>query len=758
MGNALRRLAAGALALCTALAAAPSSWLPSASAAVAATVAWSEPVGEGVVVTKYEKRVGGRPVDLFVAEIDLRNPYVRIVPLYGKEGHLTRKQTVLGHAQASGAVVAVNADFFHLSGIGVPLGPVIDQGTVVSAPGVATWQTFGVTKSGEAVILPLAFTGTVTAPDGRTYPLRGVNKESFDPRDGAHSHINQLNLYTPAWGPTSYGNAGGGFKNVVELVVAGGVVREVRVDQPGASIPPNGYVLWGQGQAAEFLKAHFRVGDPVQVSYGLKNDPGLQMAVGSHILIVDQGRSVNPVDPAVASHLPHARAAVGIDRSGKKVWLVVVERSADGDSKGMTLPELADFLVELGAWKAINLDGGGSATMAVRRLAETDRTVVNEPPYKGGYRAVPTAIGVLNTAPAGEAKGIFVTGPKEVLAGDTATFSFKGYDVHYHPYRVTPQEVVWQVSGPGAAKAHGFSVRFPTGGTYTLTARVGAASRQLTVRVIGGADVARLAVQPSALVLKPGETRTLTVQAVTKDGRTFTLKPHHVTVTAEGAIGAVNGLAVTAGPAAAMGFLRVAFDGAVAVVPVTVGAPAAPFADVRGHWAEQPIAALAARGLVAGVAPGRFAPDAPITRAQLAVLLARLSGVETRAGVSARPLPYRDSLPSWAREAIRAMTEQGLLRGYPDGTFRPDRPVTRTELATILDRYLGATGHAPLPPFRDAAAIPSWAREAVARVAQAGVMKGTGDRFEPQRPTTRAEAAVVLYRLLMLPKGPVAKR
>jgi hypothetical protein len=64
-------------------------------------------------------------------------------------------------------------------------------------------------------------------------------------------------------------------------------------------------------------------------------------------------------------------------------------------------------------------------------------------------------------------------------------------------------------------------VRFRTGGTYTLTAQVGAASRQLTVRVIGGADVARLVVQPRELVLKPGETRALTVQAVTKDGRTL---------------------------------------------------------------------------------------------------------------------------------------------------------------------------------------------------------------------------------------------
>lgn len=755
MGNALRRLAVVALALCVALAAGPSPLLHRASAAVAATVAWTEPVGEGVVVTKYEKRVGGRPVDIFVAAIDLTNPYVKIVPLYGKNGHLTRKQTVLGHAQASGAVVAVNADFFHLNGIGAPLGPVIDKGSIISAPGVATWQTFGVTKSREAVILPLAFTGTVTAPDGSAYPLRGVNKESFDPRDGAHSHINQLNLYTPAWGPTSYGNANGGFKNVVELVVADGVVRQVRVDQPGAPIPPNGYVLWGQGQAAEFLKSRFRVGDPVQVTYGLKNDPGLQMAVGSHILLVDQGRSVNPVDPAVVSHTPHARAAVGIDKSGKRMWLVVVERSYDGDSKGMTLPELADFLVELGAWKAINLDGGGSATMVVRRLAETDRTVVNEPPYKGGYRAVPTAIGILNTAPTGAAKGIFVTGPKEVLAGDTATFSFKGYDVHYHPYRVTPEEVVWQVSGPAPAEARGFAVRFPTGGTYTLTARVGAASRQLTVRVIGGADVARLVVQPSELVLKPGETRTLTVQAVTKDGRTFTLKPHHVTVTAEGATGAVKGLSFTAGTSPATGQLRVAFDGAVATVPVTV----VPFADVRGHWALQPITALAARGLVAGVAPDRFAPDAPITRAQLAVLLARLEGAETRAGAQARPLPFRDPIPSWAREAVQAMVEKGLLRGYPDGTFRPDRPVTRTELAVVLDRYLGASGSAQLPPYRDAAAIPSWAREAVARVAQAGLMKGTGDRFEPQRPTTRAEAATVLYRLLAMPNGPaVAKR
>ena len=750
---------------------------------------WSEPISEGVTVSQYVKHFGNRLTNVYVAEIDLTNPYAKIVPLYGQDGVLTKKQTVLGHAESSEAVVAVNADFFHLQGFGTPLGPIIDEGEVKSAPGVSTWSTFGVTEDDRAVIAPFNFAGMVMAPDGSTYPLGGVNKENFNPRDGrTSSHIDQIVLFSPEWGSTSFGDGQGSFKSYVELVVQGGFVREIRATQPPTSIPPDGFVLWGHGKGAEFLLTHFFVGAPVQVTYDLQEEVKraipLQTAVGSHILLVDQGRSVHPIDPAVQSHLPQARTAVGIDESGTKVWLVVAEKSADGKSGGVTLPEMADVLVDLGVWKAINLDGGGSSSMVVRRLGETVRVPMNQPPSgKESYRAVPTAIGVLNTAPPGEPKGLILNVPDEsalqsVLAGDTVTFGIKAYDEHFHPYRITPEMLAVEITGPneetsaepavaqGTSNENGvnaFAVRFASGGTYSVTARVGQAEGTVQVRVIGGADVQALMVQPETLVLKPGERRTLSVTAVTKEGQSIALKPHHVVVTVESSnldtVGEPDGLTVIAGDAPGEGRVLINFDGFTATVPLRITA----FSDTVGHWAEPYINALAGRGLVSGVAPNRFAPDVSITRAELAVLLAKAQGwypleKATQDKTTVVGSSFRDFIPAWAKGAVFALSERGVVAGYPDGTFRADRPVTRAELAVLLNKILEPYDQQSQEPsavlhFADAASVPPWAEAAVARVVQAGVMIGTGNAFQPNRPTTRAEAATIMYKWLTMFQG-----
>ncbi|MBE3563367.1 MAG: S-layer homology domain-containing protein [Hydrogenibacillus schlegelii] len=817
---------------------------------------WEEPIGEGVSAFRRTLSLFGKPVVVYGVRIDLTNPFVRLVPLTSAEG-LGRKAPVPELARAKGAIAAVNADFFHLTGIGAPLGPVVDGGTVMSAPGVATWDVFGLLSDGRAVIGSFWFEGTLWAPDGSTHPIRAVNKEAYDPRDGRPSHAGQIVLYTPAWGAKSYGRAGGRFRDVVEVVVAAGVVRSVVEAPDGSPIPPDGFVLWGEGPAAAFLRTHFAPGDPVRLELragmalpdgsrvsvpagalaagagatsasaageagdaptGEARDassgvPVLLSTVGSHRLLVEGGRPLPVVDPAVDGDKPRARAAVAIDAAGRTVWLVVVEASAE--SRGMTLPELAQYLASLGADRAINLDGGGSATFVARRLGETAPAVLNRP-SGGSPRAVPTAIGVLNTAPPGDSVGgLIVRLPKggDVLAGGTVRFEVKAYDTHYLPLALPPEALTWSATGPAEIEASGPAVRFPTGGTYVLTAAVGDVRQTLEVRVLGGRDVLTLEAEPATLTLKPGGRAALTVWARLRDGRRIRLAPENVTLTVvrEGTASAgqgdgrggapedlsgewvrTEGLTVVAGAVPGAGWIEIDFDGARTRIPVVVRA----FDDLVGHWAEPAATALYARGIVAGVAPGRFAPDKPLTRAEAAVLLDRALGAAAtggqasagmpaaaagsssapsgsndrtdHAGVSASPsstgLPaakvaarpaFRDAVPPWAETSVASLQALGVLRGYPDGTFRPDRPVSRTELAVLVDQVLARLSREDglrtegAPIFRDAAAIPVWAREAVARVVAAGVMRGTGAAFDPHRAATRAEAAAVFYNLLI---------
>ncbi|MCK8485595.1 S8 family serine peptidase [Paenibacillus sp. MBLB2552] len=180
------------------------------------------------------------------------------------------------------------------------------------------------------------------------------------------------------------------------------------------------------------------------------------------------------------------------------------------------------------------------------------------------------------------------------------------------------------------------------------------------------------------------------------------------------------------------------------------------FTDVtfeKYAWAVDAIGILASKDILAGSSDGSYHPDTQVTRAEFVSMLVRaleLKGDPTDANtVSFTDVPAG----SWYEEAVKIATSRGLISGYSDGIFAPDRPITRGEMAVVLAKALEALGQSAgaagsLNGFADQARIPDWANEAVAKVTGLGIMKGkAGNRFEAELPTTRAEAAVVVYRI-----------
>lgn len=192
---------------------------------------------------------------------------------------------------------------------------------------------------------------------------------------------------------------------------------------------------------------------------------------------------------------------------------------------------------------------------------------------------------------------------------------------------------------------------------------------------------------------------------------------------------------------------------ALKVAPSPLPVPEAPFADVSRHWARESVAGVARLGLMRGYGDGTFRPEAPITRAEVAAVLARyLVASAPRDGFVTR---FADVGEHWARQHILALEKRGLVRGEPagDGTvrFRPDDPVSRAELAAMLARVRGAL--APSPGFtgRFADIAGCWARGCIAAMEEQGLVRGIrqGKKyvFRPQAPATRAEVATILSRL-----------
>lgn len=115
------------------------------------------------------------------------------------------------------------------------------------------------------------------------------------------------------------------------------------------------------------------------------------------------------------------------------------------------------------------------------------------------------------------------------------------------------------------------------------------------------------------------------------------------------------------------------------------------FSDVpAAHWASREIAIAGQAGIVDGVSPGTFEPDAVITRAQMAAMLARAMKLGASSATKAAFTDVRADY--WAYPYIKALTAQGALQGYEPGMFRPEYPVMRAETAALMNRLASRIG------------------------------------------------------------------
>jgi len=169
------------------------------------------------------------------------------------------------------------------------------------------------------------------------------------------------------------------------------------------------------------------------------------------------------------------------------------------------------------------------------------------------------------------------------------------------------------------------------------------------------------------------------------------------------------------------------------------------FADVpENHWALTPIEQLATTGLIEGYPNGTFQPERALSRAELATLLVKSKGIEPPAVTEKT---FKD-MPSshWAARYVKGALTMGLVKGYPDKTFKPNNKITRTEGVVVLTRF----GDIPQPTALTAGPYPDltarhWASPFIAAARTAGLLDYIGDNdFEPRRELTRAEAVEIL--------------
>ncbi|MFC4600027.1 S-layer homology domain-containing protein [Cohnella hongkongensis] len=187
--------------------------------------------------------------------------------------------------------------------------------------------------------------------------------------------------------------------------------------------------------------------------------------------------------------------------------------------------------------------------------------------------------------------------------------------------------------------------------------------------------------------------------------------------------------------------------------PIETAEPDAPlisFADIAGHWAEGDIERAAAEGIVSGYPNGTFRPNDPVTRAEFAAML--VGALKLEGKVAALPFTDEALIGAWAKQAVAHAVQAGIVIGNSDGSFRPNAQITRAEMAVMIARALKLqTDAGAFTGYADDDTIPRWARGAVKAIRELGIVNGRGgNRFAPNETATRAEATAMLLRMQQL--------
>ena len=176
------------------------------------------------------------------------------------------------------------------------------------------------------------------------------------------------------------------------------------------------------------------------------------------------------------------------------------------------------------------------------------------------------------------------------------------------------------------------------------------------------------------------------------------------------------------------------------------------FTDVEKNWAYPGIQYCVTHGIMGGMGDGTFAPTGTTTRAQIVQILYNLEGTPAVSGTT----PFTDLTANWYKPAILWAYQNNVVAGTSPTTFAPDQPVTREQIAVILTQYMfhvlkmeRTWTPADLSTFPDGAQVSGWAKEAVQDAVALGLINGTkapdgAVYLDPQGSAARQQVATIL--------------
>lgn len=698
-------------------------------------------------------------------------------------------------------MLGINASYFSFS-TGIPMGHVISNGEITSKDGT-TLPSIGFRQDGSAFIADLGIYTTATFGE-YVVEIPHINKY-------CQNSTQVLNLYTDAFDTNTHAQP-----NTINIILSNAdnriglgqttnaIVEDIVYTNGAVDIPEGKMVLTLNMDGNQWIKQllqTLQVGDAVSI-HSEASINAEQWNTARHALGSEGKRLVR--DGQVQSGFEAGsapRTAVGITAKGSVIFYVLDGRQ-QGHSYGAKQATIAQRMLELGCVDALNLDGGGSTSIAGVYPGSDTASVFNSP-SEGGLRQVTNFIFLQNMRePSGELGGLYIYPQKQnVLAGGTFQVETKAVDTTFYPITL-PENLAYSIeNGQGTIDQSGV-LTAGAGGDITIKVQSGGVSGTATYTVVDSPTAITVYnrdndQQLESITANSGAVVNLYAKASFAGSEIPSSAESYTWRIESGDIGEITsgGQLILSENKNAGGIISVTAGSTTKRIPVTITSGTErldlyPYSEISmenntlyvdiysyqaGINTEASAVTLDKADITAAMEmtgiDGRhirysypLRPDFFDGLHKVSVISALDTGYRALNTWNYTPEdsldnPFADTDTHWARDVISYMNQAGIVNGIrEEGTvyFSPDEPITRAAFAVMMANYLAVdlSGYndVDLGVFADQAQIPQWSESAVKAMYKLGVISGSLDNeklyFNPLMPITRAEIMTIIARTL----------
>jgi exopolysaccharide biosynthesis protein len=330
------------------------------------------------------------PWSINVIEINLKNKNLTFDAVKGKDRIYDSRETVSGMVNRKkqtmvNVISAINADFFDMKTGNIESNH-ISNNEFVKGVGSRKSQ-IGITNSNVPFIERFNFSGKIYCRNRKSIDINTINT-----RRGKDSLV----FYNHYWGNSTKTNSHG--KEFSLKPVNGWLINQniklvvLEIIDSNAALTEGNAVISGDGGSGKFLQSNIKIGDTLIAFLGTSPIiKSLKALVGGLPQIIKDGKDISGTSTKQEGGSEkfiitrHPRTAIGFNREKTKLFFVTVD-GRQQSSAGMSLPELSEFMLSLGCYQAINLDGGGSTTMVLQdKIINSPSDVTGERPIGNAF-------------------------------------------------------------------------------------------------------------------------------------------------------------------------------------------------------------------------------------------------------------------------------------------------------------------------------------------------------------------------------------